>query len=71
MMQMEWFQEQFILQEIFLRPGLQIIKTAPKVSVVSSFFIMMVPDSEYGEEGMLLFSDCAVNPNQMQTNLQQ
>lgn len=46
-----------------LRPGLQIIKTAPGVSVVSSFFIMMVPDSPYGEEGMLLFSDCAVNPN--------
>lgn len=46
-----------------LRPGLQIIKTAPGVSVVSSFFIMMVPDSVYGEEGMLLFSDCAVNPN--------
>lgn len=46
-----------------LRPGLQIIKTAPGVSVVSSFFIMMVPGSEYGEEGMLLFSDCAVNPN--------
>ena len=46
-----------------LRPGLQIIKTAPGVSVVSSFFIMMVPHSEYGEEGMLLFSDCAVNPN--------
>lgn len=46
-----------------LRPGLQIIKTIPGVSVVSSFFIMMVPGSEYGEEGMLLFSDCAVNPN--------
>ena len=46
-----------------LRPGLQIIKTAQGVSVVSSFFIMMVPDSVYGEEGMLLFSDCAVNPN--------
>lgn len=46
-----------------LRPGLQIIKTAPGVSVVSSFFIMMVPGSEYGEEGLLLFSDCAVNPN--------
>ena len=46
-----------------LRPGLQIIKTAPGVSVVSSFFIMMVPGSTYGEEGMLLFSDCAVNPN--------
>ncbi|MGG7097539.1 phosphate acetyltransferase [Clostridium sardiniense] len=46
-----------------LRPGLQIIKTAPGVSVVSSFFIMLVPGSRYGEEGMLLFSDCAVNPN--------
>ncbi|SHE60647.1 phosphate acetyltransferase [Clostridium fallax] len=46
-----------------LRPGLQIIKTAPGVSVVSSFFIMMVPGSKYGKEGMLLFSDCAVNPN--------
>ena len=46
-----------------LRPGLQILKTAPGVSVVSSFFIMMVPGSEYGEKGTLLFSDCAVNPN--------
>lgn len=46
-----------------LRPGLQIIKTSPGVSVVSSFFIMNVPGSEYGENGMLLFSDCAVNPN--------
>lgn len=46
-----------------LRPGLQIIKTAPGVSVVSSFFIMLVPGSAYGEQGMLLFSDCAVNPN--------
>lgn len=46
-----------------LRPGLQIIKTKPGVSVVSSFFIMMVPGSKYGEEGLLLFSDCAVNPN--------
>ena len=46
-----------------LRPGLQIVKTAPGVSVVSSFFIMMVPDCKFGEEGMLVFSDCAVNPN--------
>ncbi|WP_139904530.1 phosphate acetyltransferase [Clostridium thermarum] len=46
-----------------LRPGLQIVKTAPGVSVVSSFFIMVVPDCKYGEEGMLVFSDCAVNPN--------
>ncbi|GAA0816140.1 phosphate acetyltransferase [Clostridium tertium] len=46
-----------------LRPGLQIIKTAKDVSVVSSSFIMGVPNSIYGESGMLLFSDCAVNPN--------
>lgn len=46
-----------------LRPGLQIIKTSRGVSVVSSFFIMMTPNSIYGEEGMLLFADCAVNPN--------
>lgn len=46
-----------------LRPGLQIIKTAPGVSIVSSFFIMMVPDCKYGESGLLCFSDCAVNPN--------
>ena len=46
-----------------LRPGLQIIKTAPGVSVVSSFFIMQVPGSTYGEEGILIFADCAVNPN--------
>lgn len=46
-----------------LRPGLQIIKTAPGVKVVSSFFLMTVPNCEYGENGFLLFSDCAVNPN--------
>jgi phosphate acetyltransferase len=46
-----------------LRPGLQIIKTAPGVDVVSSFFIMLVPNCSYGDEGMLLFSDCGVNPN--------
>lgn len=46
-----------------LRPGLQIIKTAPGVSVVSSFFVMIIPNCGYGEDGMLLFSDCAVNPN--------
>ncbi|SMC21627.1 phosphotransacetylase [Clostridium acidisoli DSM 12555] len=46
-----------------LRPGLQIIKTAPGVSNVSGFFVMMVPDCKYGESGLLLFADCAVNPN--------
>ncbi|APF24853.1 phosphate acetyltransferase [Clostridium butyricum] len=45
-----------------LRPGLQIIKTAPGVSCVSSFFIMEVPNSSYGDNGLLFFADCAVNP---------
>ncbi len=44
-----------------LRPGLQIVKTTPGVSVVSSFFIMETK-SNYGENGTLLFADCAVNP---------
>lgn len=46
-----------------LRPGLQIIKTAPGISVVSSFFIMLLKDKTYGENGQMLFADCAVNPN--------
>ena len=46
-----------------LRPGLQIIKTAPGTKVVSGFFAMMIPNCDYGEAGMLLFADCAVNPN--------
>lgn len=46
-----------------LRPGLQIIKTMPGVSIVSSFFIMNVPGKEFGNDGTLIFADCAVNPN--------
>ena len=46
-----------------LRPGLQIIKTAPGISVVSSFFIMILKDKTFGENGQMLFADCAVNPN--------
>ncbi|WP_331445626.1 phosphate acetyltransferase [Natranaerobius thermophilus] len=45
------------------RPALQIIKTAPGISVVSSSFIMLVPDCEYGDNGVFVFSDCALNPN--------
>ncbi|MBV7271956.1 phosphate acetyltransferase [Clostridiaceae bacterium UIB06] len=45
-----------------LRPGLQIVKTAPGISVVSSTFVMEVPNCQYGENGLLLFADCAVNP---------
>ncbi len=45
------------------RPAFQIVKTAPGISVVSSTFIMIVPDCEYGEDGIILFADCAINPN--------
>jgi len=46
-----------------LRPGMQIIKTAPGMKIVSSFFIMELPDNLYGENGLLLFGDSAVNIN--------
>ena len=45
-----------------LRPGLQIIKMAKGISVVSSCFIMEVPNAAYGDNGLLVFGDCAVNP---------
>lgn len=46
-----------------LRPALQIIKTAPGISCVSSCFIMEVPNRTYGDDGVLIFADCAVIPN--------
>jgi len=46
-----------------LRAALQVIKTAPNAKIVSAAFIMEVPNCEYGEEGVFLFGDCALNPN--------
>lgn len=48
-----------------LRPCLQILKTAPGAKLVSSFFVMVVPNCELGDAGTFLFSDCAleVQPN--------
>ena len=46
-----------------LRPALQILKTAPGTKLVSSFFMMIVPDCEYGENGTFVFSDCGLNQN--------
>ena len=46
-----------------LRPSLQILKTAPGVPLVSSFFVMVVPDCEYGNNGVFVFSDCGLNQN--------
>ena len=45
-----------------LRPGLQVVKMAKGISVVSSCFIMEVPNKAYGDDGVLVFGDCAVNP---------
>ena len=46
-----------------LRPGLQVIKTAPGIKTVSSSFIMVAPESgnPYIKEGVSLFADCAIN----------
>lgn len=46
-----------------LRPALQIIKTAPGMSVVSGAFLMFLKDNEYVPGGVLVFADCAVTPN--------
>ena len=44
------------------RPALQTIKTAPGINIVSSSFVMVVPDCPYGENGIIVFADCALNP---------
>ncbi len=44
-----------------MRSALQTIKTAPGTKVVSAFFLMIVPDCEYGKDGTFVFSDCGLN----------
>ena len=44
-----------------LRPSLQILKTAPGVKLISGFFILDVPDCEYGADGTFIFADCGLN----------
>ncbi len=46
-----------------LRPALQFVKTMPGITVVSGAFIMILPEGTYGENGILVFADCAVHPN--------
>lgn len=52
-----------------LRPALQYVKTAPGVSVISGAFIMEIPDTLFGDQGMMIFADCAVHPNPSATEL--
>ena len=46
-----------------LRPALQILKTAPNTKLVSAFFVMCVPDCEYGQNGTFIFGDSGLNQN--------
>ena len=46
-----------------LRPGLQVVKTAPGIKTVSSCFVMIAPEGEnkYNPDGVAVFADCAIN----------
>lgn len=46
-----------------IRPSLQILKTKPGTKLVSSFFVIIVPDCEYGEKGSFVFSDSGLVEN--------
>ena len=46
-----------------LRPSLQIIKTKPGVMLVSAFFLMVVPNCEYGSDGTFVFADSGLEQN--------
>jgi phosphate acetyltransferase len=46
-----------------LRPAFQYVKTMPGISVVSGAFIMILKDKEFGNDGLMVFADCAVHPN--------
>lgn len=52
-----------------LRPSLQILKTAPGAALVSTFFVMVVPDCEYGDGGTFVFADCGLNVQTDATSL--
>ena len=46
-----------------LRPAFQYVKTLPGITVVSGAFLMFLKDKEFGENGLMVFADCAVHPN--------
>ncbi|MBQ7489445.1 MAG: phosphate acetyltransferase [Bacteroidales bacterium] len=46
-----------------LRPAFQVVKTLPGVSVVSGAFIMILKDKQWGDDGIMVFADCAAHPD--------
>lgn len=46
-----------------LRAALQTVKTKPGIKTVSGAFVMLLPNQNYGDNGVFIFGDCAVNPN--------
>ncbi len=46
-----------------LRPAFQYVKTKPGISVVSGAFLMILKDKQFGNDGLMVFADCAVHPN--------
>lgn len=46
-----------------LRPAFQIVKTKPGIKIVSGALLMFTPAKQFGEDGVFVFADCAVNPN--------
>ncbi len=54
-----------------LRPAFQIVKTLPGISVVSGAFIMVFKDKKWGDDGIMVFADCAADPNTDENKLAQ
>ena len=46
-----------------IRPALQYIRTKPRISLVSGAFIMVLKNKAFGDDGIMVFADCAVNPD--------
>jgi len=46
-----------------LRAAIQTIGTAPGIKTVSSFFVMITGKAQFGDDGILFYADCGVNPN--------
>jgi phosphate acetyltransferase len=54
-----------------VRPALQIVKTAPGISVVSGAMVMVTPKKELGQNGVFIFADVAITPNPTDQELAQ